>query len=289
VTDDKAPLDTAVLLADIAAWWDGRKPTLPEAGGTSMLTTEQASEYRAAELGDYADALAGWRDRAPRRIAGSEWDQQIPGGTQNPYWEVIRQLPLDPIPFPWQHYPEPTLHWMGGDREDLKYFADRFAICPTYSWSICTPGDITWLGKILEGRGVVEAGAGTGYWAWQMEQAGISVAAYEPNLPGENGFARREWTTILRDDYSAVKHHPDRALFLCWPSYDDPWAAQALSCYAGDLLIYAGEGEGGCTADDEFFRLLEAEWDEVDCSARHVTYWGIHDYLTAYRRKGPGR
>jgi len=249
----------------------------------------QASEYRAAELGDYADALAGWRDRAPRRIAGSEWDQQIPGGTQNPYWEVIRQLPLDPIPFPWQHYPEPTLHWMGGDREDLKYFADRFAICPTYSWSICTPGDITWLGKILEGRGVVEAGAGTGYWAWQMEQAGISVAAYEPNLPGENGFARREWTTILRDDYSAVKHHPDRALFLCWPSYDDPWAAQALSCYAGDLLIYAGEGEGGCTADDEFFRLLEAEWDEVDCSARHVTYWGIHDYLTAYRRKGPGR
>ena len=278
MTDDKAPLDTAVLLADIAAWWDGRKPD-----------PAQASEYRAAELGDYADALAGWRDRAPRRIAGSEWDQQIPGGTQNPYWEVIRQLPLDPIPFPWQHYPEPTLHWMGGDREDLKYFADRFAICPTYSWSICTPGDITWLGKILEGRGVVEAGAGTGYWAWQMEQAGISVAAYEPNLPGENGFARREWTTILRDDYSAVKHHPDRALFLCWPSYDDPWAAQALSCYAGDLLIYAGEGEGGCTADDEFFRLLEAEWDKVDCSARHVTYWGIHDYLTAYRRKGPGR
>ena len=275
MTDDKAPLDTAVLLADIAAWWDGRKPD-----------PAQASEYRAAELGDYADALAGWRDRAPRRIAGSEWDQQIPGGTQNPYWEVIRQLPLDPIPFPWQHYPEPTLHWMGGDREDLKYFADRFAICPTYSWSICTPGDITWLGKILEGRGVVEAGAGTGYWAWQMEQAGISVAAYEPNLPGENGFARREWTTILRDDYSAVKHHPDRALFLCWPSYDDPWAAQALSCYAGDLLIYAGEGEGGCTADSGFFQTLGAEWDEVEYSPRHVTYWGIHDYLTAYQRKG---
>jgi hypothetical protein len=82
-----------------------------------------------------------------------------------------------------------------------------------------------------------------------------------------------------------VKHHPDRALFLCWPSFDDPWAAQALACYAGDLLIYAGEGEGGCTADDEFFKLLEAEWDELEYSPRHVTYRGIHDYLTAYRRK----
>lgn len=254
VREAAGPLDTDALLADLAAWW-----AVPRSHG---FTGSPA-----------------------RRIAGSEYDQAIPEGTRNPYWEIIRQLPLDEVMLPWHTQPEPMLHWLSGVREEYKMFADRFAICPTYSWSICTPGDIAWLGDVLAGRGVVEPGAGTGYWAWQMEQAGISVAAYEPGEPGENMFARREWTTVLRDDHSAVKHHPDRALFLCWPSYDEPWAAQALACYSGDLLIYAGEGEGGCTADDEFFRLLEAEWDEIGCSPQHVSYWGIHCYLTAYRRK----
>jgi hypothetical protein len=93
------------------------------------------------------------------------------------------------------------------------------------------------------------------------------------------------WTSVLRDDHSAPEHHPDRALFLCWPSYAEPWAAQSLACYTGDLLIYCGEGEGGCTADDEFFHLLEAEWEEIGNSPAHIAYRGIHDYLTAYRRK----
>jgi hypothetical protein len=212
-------LDTATVLADLAAWWSQASLPLSFSG------------------------------RVPSRIAGGKFDQRVPGGTQNPYWEIARQLPLDDMPLPWHQRPEPMLHWLGG-------------------------------------RGVVEPGAGTGYWAWQMEQAGISVAAYEPEVQGPaNHFARRTWTTLLRDDHAAPRHHGDRALFLCWPSYAEPWAAQSLACYTGDLLVYCGEGEGGCTADDGFFELLAAEWEEVSDSAAHVSYWGIHDYLTAYRRK----
>lgn len=245
-------LDTSALLADLDSWWADPPP----------LT---------------------YSGEQPRRIAGSEFDQQVPEGAQNPYWEVIRQLPCEPWRYAWQSRPEPMLHWHGAD---FRMFADRFDMCSTYSWSICSPGDIAWVKDILGGRDVVETGAGTGYWAWQMRQAGIDVAAYEPNEAGAgNHFARREWTTILRDDHSASKHHPDRALFLCWPSYSDPWAAQSLACYSGDLLIYAGEGEGGCTADDEFFRLLDAEWEEAGESPAHFSYWGIHCYLTAYRRR----
>jgi len=287
MTTEAAPklLATEKVLADLAAWWAGLKPSLPLARDMSMLTAAEQADARAAELGDYMAALDARRSYPPR-IAGSKWDQQVPEGTQNPYWEIIRQLPSEPLSFPWQTRPEPTLHWLGSGGRDFKLFADRFDMCGTYSWSICSPGDIAWIKGLLDGRGVVEPGAGTGYWAWQMEQAGISVAAYDPNEPEPgNHFARREWTTVLRDDHSAPKRHPDRALFLCWPSYADPWAAQALACYAGDLLIYAGEGEGGCTADDGFFRLRDAEWDEIGDSPAHVSYWGIHCYLTAYRRK----
>jgi hypothetical protein len=253
---DKQPLDTAALLADLAAWW--------------------ADPPRLRYTGNPAS-----------RIAGSQWDQEIPEGTSNPYWEVIRQLPLDDMPAMFGGYrPEPTTHVFTDDAKGIRYFADRFALCGTYSWSICSPGDIAWLKDVLGGRGVVETGAGTGYWAWQMEQAGISVAAYDPIEPAPgNHFAKRSWATVLRDDHSAAKHHPDRALFLCWPSYSDPWAAQALASYTGDMLIYAGEGEGGCCADDEFFTLRDAEFEEIGDSPKHISYWGIHCYLTAYRRK----
>ena len=284
-------LDTATVLADLAEWWGDRKPSLPHARDMSMMTAEQQQEVRAGELDGYMTSMAAYlgRNREARRIAGGEFDQQIPEGTLNPYWEIIRQLPLDNMPLPWHTRPEPMLHWFGGDhlRDDYRLFADRFDMCGTYSWSICTPGDMTWMKEILAGRGVVEPGAGTGYWAWQMRQAGIDTVAYEPNEPGQgNGYARRTWTTVLPGDHTAPNHHPDRALFLCWPSYAEPWAAQALACYAGDMLIYAGEGHGGCTADDAFFELRDAEWEEISDSGLHVSYWGIHCYLTAYRRKG---
>jgi hypothetical protein len=88
----------------------------------------------------------------------------------------------------------------------------------------------------------------------------------------------------MRGDHGEVAHHPDRAMLLCWPSYDEPWAAWSLAAYKGDQLFYIGEGPGGCCADDEFFSLLDAEWEEAgDCPA-HVSYAGIHCYLTEYRR-----
>jgi len=272
-------LDTATVLADLAGWWDSWEPR----AGLEPASLRAEARIAAAFAVNKLDR------RCPRRIAGSKFDQPVPEGTQNPYWEIVRQLPLDDMPLPWNSWPEPMLHWLGGNREEYKFFADRFDMCGTYSWAICSPGDIAWMKDVLGGRSVVEPGAGTGYWAWQMEQAGIDVVAYEPNEPGPgNGYARRAWATVLADEHSAPKRHPDRALFLCWPSYAEPWAAQSLACYTGDLLIYCGEGPGGCTADDGFFDLLEAEWEEVSDSAAHVSYWGIHDYLTAYRRKGNG-
>jgi hypothetical protein len=271
-------LDTDTVLADLAEWWGDKSPFPPAGGDMPLLDPAR-----------YLEDMRAARPREARRIAGGQWDQEIPEGTQNPYWEIIRQLPLDDMPSPWHTRPEPTLHWFGGNRDEYRYFADRFDMCGTYSWSICSPGDITWMKEVIGGRGVVEPGAGGGYWAWQMRQAGIDIVAYEPNEPGAgNGYARRTWTTVLPDDHSAPKHHPDRALFLCWPSYAEPWAAQSLACYTGDLLIYAGEGHGGCTADDAFFELRDAEWKEIGDSGRHVSYWGINDYLTAYRRKETG-
>jgi hypothetical protein len=160
-------------------------------------------------------------------------------------------------------------------------------LCARYAWSIPSPGDMVWLARILDGRGVVEIGAGSGYWAWQMVQVGIDVVAYDPHPPSpENKYATdRLYFPVEIGDEHVAANHPDRALLLCWPSYDSGFAASALKAYRGDTLVFVGEGHGGCTADDEFFELLDEGWDETSISPMHVSYWGIHCSATAYVRR----
>ncbi|MFD9949999.1 hypothetical protein ACFWYW_28455 [Nonomuraea sp. NPDC059023] len=216
------------------------------------------------------------RDLFP--IVGTEHDQLVPSGIDNPYWELIRRLPS-----------RNDGTWQGvtpyGYIRDLDI--GRTALVTTYAWSIPSPGDISWIASLLDGRAVVEVGAGSGYWAWQLAQAGVDVAPYEPEDLADNTFvgAAEPYVTLLKDDASAAREHPDRALFMSWPSYGGSWAAHALSVYQGDLFIYAGESEGGCCADDPFFHLLGAEWTEVGDSLHHRTWWGINCRLMAFRRK----
>lgn len=245
------PVDDDKVLADLAAYWADPEP--PRFTGV-----------------------------VPGRIAGSQWDQQVPAGTSNPYWEIIRQLPLNDLPLPWKTQPEPsTLSFTIGPGR-VRFFPDRLVLCASYAWSIPSPGDIAWMKGVLGGRGVVEAGAGGGYWAWQLEQAGVDVVAYDPCELAGSDYAVREWTAVLRGDHSAAGLHPDRALFLCWPTYGAPWAAQALDCYAGDLLIFAAMR--GCCADERFYELLDAGWHEIGDSPAHVSWEGVNCWLTAYRR-----
>lgn len=224
-------------------------------------------------------------------IAESAQDQAVPDGHRNPLWEIVRLLPGTKTFFR-SHRIEPDGHWASSfDIAAMKraYAAglDRHSLCARYSWSIPSPGDITWLAGMLDGRGVVEIGAGSGYWAWQLTQAGVAVAAYDPNPPSpDNPFNQhRLYHPVIPGDHTAAASHSERALMLCWPSYSDPWAAQALDAYRGDTVIYIGEGPGGCCADDRFHSVLERDFEEVGSSPFHVTYWGIHCSLTVHRRR----
>jgi hypothetical protein len=133
----------------------------------------------------------------------------------------------------------------------------------------------------------VEIGAGSGYWAWQLGQAGVDVTAYDPVPPGpDNDFnSHKLYHPVTTGDHQAAALHPDRALMLCWPSYGASFAKQALHAYQGDTLIYIGEGVGGCCADHRFFSNVDRDWVRIAKAPHHVTYWGIHCELTIYRRK----
>lgn len=261
-----------------------------------VLLTDQEMIDLAGELGatPLAEPFAHWQEMfgpRVRTIAGSPQDQAVPEGTSNPYWELIRRFPSEGSLFGLGAQLEPNGFWamFGSEVLTRAYTArlDMDSLQRRYAWSIPSPGDIAWIAHLLAGRGIVEIGAGGGYWAWQLRQAGLDVIAYDPREPGPSqGFFGLEqtYTGILRGDHTAAAWHPDRALMLCWPSREN-WAAQALKLYRGDLLIYLGEERGQMTADDEFFDLRDDTFEYAGSSPFHVAFLGIHCALTAWRRK----
>ncbi len=135
---------------------------------------------------------------------------------------------------------------------------------------------------------IVELGAGTGYWAYLLRRRGVDCVAYDlappDHMPNPNRFQPLTWTRVEPGDVDRLAVESHRALFLCWPSYRDPFAARALRAYTGATLLYIGEPAGGRTADDDFFTQLAQHWQPVEQVA--LPNWpGTHDVLTVYYRR----
>jgi hypothetical protein len=172
-----------------------------------------------------------------------------------------------------------------------KAYTMRRVLVVKYSWAIPSNEAIA---KAVEScPRIVEVGAGRGYWANLLAAAGAEVVAYEPTVEGNqlNGnpwFACPQayglYFPVQRGDSTECAKHPEHALFLCWPPYNDPMALRALESYQGNQLLYVGEGAGGCCGDDAFWEKIEREWRE-EWSCRVPRWPGMNDFMVLYSRQ----
>jgi hypothetical protein len=151
----------------------------------------------------------------------------------------------------------------------------KAAVAAHFAWAVPTTQAIETIAK--HASHVIEIGCGSGYWAWMLEQSGVSVRAFDVVLPSFS------WHPIEYGDASAVLVHPDRTLFLCWPPYGSAMATVALANYSGEKLIYAGEWLRGC-AEPTFFATLNARFLLIDEVA--LPQWFMRDdRLMIFRKR----
>lgn len=216
-----------------------------------------------------------WRSPASRRFWGTflgppliRTDDQEPN-TDNPLWEIVRRWPT----FGDSGIPERVPHI-----EQLPELHDiAVQLSQVYAVGVPTPGDLAWMAEVVHGRGlagVVEVGAGTGYWAWQLEQVGVRAVASD--------IAPRstQWVPVDRMEAAEAAATADgHALLMVWPPADDPMAHDALKAFPGDVLLYVGEPRGDACGDKAFWDLLADDWEPVGVCWKHVTFTGRHDTL----------
>jgi len=171
---------------------------------------------------------------------------------------------------------------------------------------------------------LLQMGAGTGYWAAVLRDAGADVLAYDPRPPeqGENAFFDAQYTDIeegaCRD---VLEGRPqaarERTLLLVWPNDPDPadqpyfcgddctgseatWDVDCLRAYldaGGGRVVFVGERaatvprthggnpDGGLSATRAFQDLLEERFDLVD-TVPVPRWWLNEDDLTVWERRG---
>lgn len=134
-------------------------------------------------------------------------------------------------------------------------------------------------GEVLEAiaaaspAGVVELGAGTGYWARLLHERGVDVVAYDrwPPGSGANEFVDddAQWFPVREGDARAVAEHADRTLLLVWPTWNETWPADAAAAFhaaGGTTLVFVGEGPGGLTGDGVLHAQLGSAGRCMACS-----------------------
>jgi hypothetical protein len=148
------------------------------------------------------------------------------------------------------------------DLRDAASEHERDRLIRRYAFAVPT-ADVLQRIRALSPAGVVEIGAGTGYWSRLLRDVGTSVRAYDRDPPPTSTNAwfagSTPWLPVEPGDESVADDAPPATLLLVWPTRDETWAtsaAQRFHAAGGTMLFYVGEGPGGRTGDDTFHAVL---------------------------------
>lgn len=135
-------------------------------------------------------------------------------------------------------------------------------VCSSYN--VWIPPSMEWISELathLKGKKVLEVFSGCGYITMGLQKCGINAVASDSFAWND----RYNWSPVVpmmkKEAHIAARESDADVLLMSWPPYDEISAAKALVEWGNKPIIYIGEGNGGCTADDLFHHLLDYEED----------------------------
>lgn len=164
-------------------------------------------------------------------------------------------------------------------------FKRRDAFVKRFSWAVPSQAAIDAIHSFVDSAQVVEINAGRGLWTHLLEQAGVNIIATDVTPPKLTFAAVRPLEAT-----AAVQKYlePGGVLMTCWPDYLASYAADALKWALENnrctKVVYIGEGNGGCTGDDELHNIFETQF-ELSHYIRIPQWYGIRDDLYLYQKR----
>lgn len=166
------------------------------------------------------------------------------------------------------------------------YFREIFT--KVFSYSIPTLEALTKIKKFVGNKTISEFMSGTGYWSFLLQQIGckiipsdIVVKKTKYRMDGEKNFIK-----LKRINIGTIKRlTKNNAIMLSWIPYMSYIANNILNLmHSEQKLILIGEEQGGCCANDNFFEILDKEFNLIEV-VNIPQFEGINDYIKFYEKK----
>lgn len=161
-----------------------------------------------------------------------------------------------------------------------------------YGFAIVTKECCDALANMLKGLKCLDAGAGTGWLCHVLSEQGIDMTASEKHLT-ENGYGfKKFWRNDHHGDTVPLLPGEFDAVLLVWPPFENDFGFKIISAMEPrQMLIYQGEGAGGCTGNDAMHESLEdnSKWQrdfhaEAQLNAHHLQFERKHDAWYVLRK-----
>lgn len=161
-------------------------------------------------------------------------------------------------------------------------YGERNSYIEKYSFAIPDKHILKIIGSFSP---IIEAGAGSGYWGYELAKLGYNVVCID-KYPGDANeyLFSREWYPVFQGDHRLLEAFNTYTLFVCWPPYDKPMDYEWLTAYRGKVFLYLGESAGNATGTAQFFEELDKNW-VLQRAERPIQWYGMHDYLYIYKRR----
>ncbi|QBS46223.1 hypothetical protein DMB37_27070 [Nocardia sp. CS682] len=261
----------------------------------ALLEDEQRLRAEYPKVADYLDTaprLSGTGDVGADSAFDLRLVHYLTGGespTGNPYWDIVGPSVAE----------DNGCRRVNGGRTNgsARLGYAQTILQETYAYAVPSPETLQWIERFAQGRRLLELGAGRGYWAWQLAQAGVDVAAFDSEPPDQVGNVSFPGAAGQMDVWHdvgdlaafAAETLPECVLFLCWPpGWGSPMASEALRAFeeaGGERLVFIGEPEGGKTGDAAFFDRLNAAWHLESQDLQHVSWWNLADIAQGWVRR----
>lgn len=170
---------------------------------------------------------------------------------------------------------------LGEERRGREYIRAREALTTSYSWAVPTEAAIDCIAKYAARHGLVDFGAGTGYWSSLVEQRGVKVTAIDN---WKDPRPRHLFTKVTTGSFELLPAFHDSVLLLVWPPQFSDMALKAVKTWGGQTLIYVGEVPPYIgNADLEFFYELAKHWRAIE-EVPIPQWWNRGDRMIVFSR-----
>lgn len=169
---------------------------------------------------------------------------------------------------------------------------ERKKFIQKYGFSIYSRETLDILAQYLKSQEdpTLEIFAGSGYLSDKLSKRGVSIIASDK---GAESFQKYKINNVYKRDIECDVHALNlqefSSVIMAWPEMNTNAYLVAQKMAAGQVLIYIGEDEGGCTASEEFFSEVNTNWEAMTelqnaLNTHHYNFLSVYDRFFVYRK-----